>query len=202
LRCAAKETYGRPVNLLHRYLYQALWCVWAAYWLASSLSASAPKRVQDPGARLFYRSEMLLAIALLAFPRMGVGFLGMRLLPWSETLFVAGAVMLAAGLGFAVWARVHLGRHWSGYVTLKAGHRLIRTGPYAIVRHPIYTGLLLAMLGTAVAVDEVRGVLSVLIVLEAHIRKLRLEERWLTEEFGGEYDQYKREVKALVPCIY
>jgi protein-S-isoprenylcysteine O-methyltransferase Ste14 len=190
------------VNLLHRYLYQVLWLSWAAYWLASSASASAPKRVQDPGARLFYRAEMLLAVALLAFPRMGIGFLGMRLVPWSEALFVVGAVMLASGLGFAVWARVHLGQHWSGHVTLKAGHRLIRSGPYAIVRHPIYTGLLLAIAGTAVAVDEVRGVVTVLLVLEAHIRKLRLEERWLTEEFGGEYDRYKREVKALVPGIY
>jgi protein-S-isoprenylcysteine O-methyltransferase Ste14 len=190
------------VDVLHRYLYQVLWCSWAAYWLASSLSASAPKRVQNPGARLFYRAELLLATALLAFPGMGVGLLGVRLVPWSEALFVVGAVMLAAGLGFTVWARVHLGQHWSGHVTLKAGHRLIRSGPYAIVRHPIYTGLLLAIVGTAVAVDEVRGVAAVILVLEAHIRKLRLEERWLTEEFGSEYERYKREVKALIPGIY
>jgi protein-S-isoprenylcysteine O-methyltransferase Ste14 len=190
------------VQYLHQYLFQVLWYSWAAYWLASSLSASAPKRVQDPSARLFYRAELLLAFALLAFPRLGVGPLGVRLVPWSEALFVAGAVMLAAGLGLAVWARVHLGQNWSGHVTLKAGHRLIRSGPYAIVRHPIYTGLLLAIIGTAVTIDEVRGVVAVILVLEAHIRKLRLEERWLTEEFGSEYDLYKREVKALIPGIY
>ena len=110
--------------------------------------------------------------------------------------------MVAAGLSFAAWARVHLGKYWSGHVTLKPGHRLIRSGPYAIVRHPIYTGLLLAFIGTAVVIDEVRGVVAVILILEAHIRKLRLEERWLTGEFGSEYDLYKREVKALIPGIY
>jgi protein-S-isoprenylcysteine O-methyltransferase Ste14 len=179
-----------------------MWGAWAAYWLASSLSASAPKRVQDPGARLFYRAEMALAAALLWFPNWGFGFLCVPLVPWSESLFVVGAVMVAAGLSFAAWARVHLGKYWSGHVTLKPGHRLIRSGPYAIVRHPIYTGLLLAFIGTAVVIDEVRGVVAVILILEAHIRKLRLEERWLTGEFGSEYDLYKREVKALIPGIY
>ena len=91
--------------------------------------------------------------------------------------------------------------NWSGHVTLKPGHRLLRTGPYALVRHPIYTGLLLAMTGTAVAVDRGRGVLAVLIAVETLWRKLRLEERWLTEEFGAEYGRYRREVKALVPGV-
>jgi protein-S-isoprenylcysteine O-methyltransferase Ste14 len=189
------------MRLLHEYLFQTVWWSWVAYWYASSVNASAPKRVQSPGARLFYRAEMVSAFALLAVPRLGIGWLGLRIVPRSEALFVSGAVMLVAGLAFAVWARLHLGQHWSGHVTLKDGHRLIRTGPYAIVRHPIYTGLLLAILGTAVAVDEVRGVLAVLIAVQAHVRKLRIEERWLSEEFGGEYDRYRREVKALVPGV-
>jgi protein-S-isoprenylcysteine O-methyltransferase Ste14 len=189
------------MNLLHRYLFQALWLTWAAYWAFSSRSASAPKRKQTPGARLFYRMEMLCVIVLLAFPRLGVGWLGRQLVPWTESLFIWGAVLVALGLGFAVWARVHLGQHWSGHVTLKAGHRLIRTGPYALVRHPIYTGLLLALIGSALALDEARGVIAVVIALEAHVRKLRLEERWLCEEFGDEYVKYRREVKALVPGV-
>jgi protein-S-isoprenylcysteine O-methyltransferase Ste14 len=189
------------MNLLHGHLFQVVWSSWVAYWYVSSLSASAPKRVQRPGQRLFYRAEMLAAFALLALPGLGVGWLGHRIVPWTEALFVCGSVLLIAGLALAVWARVHLGQHWSGHVTLKAGHRLIRTGPYAIVRHPIYTGLLLAMLGTAIAVDEVRGFLAVAIVVQAHVRKLRLEERWLSEEFGDEYVRYRREVRALVPGV-
>jgi protein-S-isoprenylcysteine O-methyltransferase Ste14 len=189
------------VGILHRYLFMTVWWGWAAYWYISSFSASAPKRVQDPRARMLHRAELLLAFALLTFPGLGFGWLGLRIVPRTEALFVSGAAMLVLGIGFAVWARVHLGEYWSGHVTLKPGHRLIRTGPYAIVRHPIYTGLLLALLGSAVAVDEYRGVLAVVIATEAIVRKLRLEERWLTEEFGGEYDSYRRDVKALVPGV-
>jgi protein-S-isoprenylcysteine O-methyltransferase Ste14 len=189
------------VSILHRYLFMTVWFGWAVYWYISSFSASAPKRVQDPSARLLHRAELFLSFALLTFPDLGLGWLGLRIVPRSEALFVSGAAMLVIGIGFAVWARVHLGEYWSGHVTLKPGHRLIRTGPYALVRHPIYTGLLLAILGSAVAVDEYRGVLAVVIAAEAIIRKLRLEERWLTEEFGGEYDSYRRDVKALVPGV-
>lgn len=190
------------MQLLHAYLFPVAWWTWAAYWYASSFSTRTSKRRQGRGARLFYLAQMLLSFALLAWPALGVGWLGTRIVPRTEALFVIGACMLIGGLGFAIWARIHLGQYWSGNVTLKAGHRLIRTGPYAIVRHPIYTGLLLAMLGTAVAVDEYRGVLAMVIALQAHIRKLYLEEKWLTEEFRAEYDAYRRDVKALVPGIF
>lgn len=189
------------MSLLHNYLFQAVWFAWAAYWLVSSYSASAPKRVQSPGARLLHRAELILAFALLTFPELGYGWLGRRIVPWSEALFVAGAAMLVAGIGLAVWARVHLGRNWSGNVTLKPGHRLIRSGPYSLVRHPIYTGILLAVIGSAVAEDQYRAVLAVAVVAQAFVRKLRIEERWLTEEFGDEYARYRREVKALVPGV-
>jgi protein-S-isoprenylcysteine O-methyltransferase Ste14 len=189
------------MNFLHQHLFQAVWFAWAAFWFFSSLSASAPKRVQNPSARLLHLAELFLAFALLTFPNLGLGWLGLRIVPRTEALFVSGAAMLVIGMGFAVWARVHLGEYWSGNVTLKPGHRLIRTGPYALVRHPIYTGLLLGFVGTAVAIDEYRGVLAVAIITEAWVRKLRLEERWLTEEFGAEYDSYRRDVKALVPGV-
>ncbi len=184
------------------YLFPVVWWGWAICWYVTSFSASAPKRVQNPGARLFYVFELVIAFALFSYPRLGVGWLGLRIVPRSESLFVIGAILLVAGLAFALWARMHLGGNWSGQVTLKEGHRLIRTGPYALVRHPIYTGLLLAMVGTAVAIDEYRGVLAVLIALQSFVRKYRLEERWLTEEFGSEYEQYKLEVKALVPGVF
>lgn len=189
------------MRLLHDYLFQALWLCWALYWYASSFSASAPKRVQKARARLFYLLEMACAAALLTFPALGAGWLGAQIVPRTEALFVIGALLLAAGLSFSVWARLHLGQHWSGHVTLKAGHKLIRTGPYAIVRHPIYTGILLAIVGTAIAIDQGRGVLALVIAVEANVRKLRLEERWLTEEFGSEYEQYRREVKGLIPGV-
>jgi protein-S-isoprenylcysteine O-methyltransferase Ste14 len=100
---------------------------------------------------------------------------------------------------FSVWARVHLGGNWSGIVTIKHDHELIASGPYAIVRHPIYTGLLVAFIGSAMARGEWRGVLAVLIAWVALWRKLRLEERWMGERFGQQYEAYCRRVPALLP---
>ncbi|MGC4029019.1 MAG: isoprenylcysteine carboxylmethyltransferase family protein [Steroidobacteraceae bacterium] len=96
-------------------------------------------------------------------------------------------------------ARARIGRNWSGTVTLKQDYELIATGPYALVRHPIYTGLLLAIVGSALARDEWRGVLAMIIAWLAIWRKLRLEERWLQEQFGPSYAEYARRVPALVP---
>jgi protein-S-isoprenylcysteine O-methyltransferase Ste14 len=189
------------MDLLHRYLFSAMWWSWAAYWVVSSFYASAPKRVQTPAWRIAHLLAIVAVFSLLSDSRLGQGFLGRRLMPRTEMLFDCAALLTFLGLAFAVWARVHLGQYWSGSVTLKAGHRLIRTGPYALVRHPIYTGILLAVVGSALAVNEVRGWLAVAIVTATFVPKLRLEERWLTEEFGDEYRRYRREVKALIPGV-
>ncbi len=110
-----------------------------------------------------------------------------------------GAFITALGLLFTVWARVYLGSNWSGVVTIKQGHELIDTAPYALVRHPIYTGLLVAFIGSAVAIGESRGVLAVLVAWAAFWRKLGVEERWMSERFGEQYVAYCRDVPALVP---
>jgi protein-S-isoprenylcysteine O-methyltransferase Ste14 len=189
------------MHLLHEYLFPVLWLAWGIGWLASSRWSSAEKRRQTSPERGLYLAEMAVAVALLSFPKLGYGWLGERVLQRTEALFVVGAVLLVIGLGFTVWARLSLGRNWSGYVTLKAGHRLVRSGPYALVRHPIYTGLLFAMLGSTIATDEWRAVLGLALATASLFRKLRLEERWLAEEFGSEYAAYKDEVKALVPWL-
>lgn len=111
----------------------------------------------------------------------------------------AGTFLTVIGAAFAIWARVELGRNWSANVTQKADHELIQSGPFAWVRHPIYTGLLTALLGTALAVDAGRGVLAFVIALVALWRKYRLEERFMTELFGAHYSAYRERVPALVP---
>jgi len=189
------------MRLLNEDLFPVLWLAWGIYWLASSRWASEVKRRQTSFARRLYLAEMAVAASLFTFPGLGYGWLGRRILSRTEALFLVGAAFLVLGLGFTVWARLTLGRNWSGYVTLKAGHRLIRSGPYSLVRHPIYTGLLFAMLGTTIAIDEWRAVLALILATEAQVRKLRIEERWLSEEFGSEYTAYRREVKALVPWL-
>ena len=110
-----------------------------------------------------------------------------------------GVALLAAGLAFAVWARVHLGRNWSGSVTVKAGHELIRTGPYGYVRHPIYTGLIAALLGTAITSGTVRAAVGFAIMVVAFLYKLRLEEAFMRETFPEEYPRYAAVVPRLIP---
>jgi protein-S-isoprenylcysteine O-methyltransferase Ste14 len=116
-------------------------------------------------------------------------------------VFWVAVVLTAGGLLFSVWARVRLGRNWSATVTIKDQHELIADGPYRFVRHPIYTGLLVAILGTALARGDWRGMLAMAIVSWAFWRKLTIEERWLAQQFGDDYAAYRRRVAALVPFI-
>ena len=112
-----------------------------------------------------------------------------------------GAVLVAAGLGFSIWARRHLGRNWSVSVVVKEDHTLVRSGPYARVRHPIYTGILLALVGTVVAIGEWRGLAALALALLAFAWKSRAEEERMRETFP-EYEQYRRETASLIPFVY
>jgi protein-S-isoprenylcysteine O-methyltransferase Ste14 len=129
------------------------------------------------------------------------GWLFERFLPRTASVFWIGALLTAVGLGFSAWARVHIGRNWSATVTVKQQHELIRSGPYAIVRHPIYSGILLAFIGSALARGQWRGVLALAIVIVALWRKMRLEERWMSETFGDEYQRYRARTAALIPFL-
>ena len=178
-----------------------MWLSWAAYWLAASLSAKATAQREASASRLLHIALVLLALFLLWIPRSPVAALGVRFLPLAAWPFWLGAVLTLAGLLFAVWARVHLGRNWSATITLKENHDLITSGPYRIVRHPIYTGLLLGLVGLALARGEWRGILAVAIAFGAFWRKLRIEERWMRAQFGSAYDEYSSRVAALVPFV-
>nr|WP_280178209.1 MULTISPECIES: isoprenylcysteine carboxylmethyltransferase family protein [Mesorhizobium] len=103
------------------------------------------------------------------------------------------------GLIFSWWARIHLGRLWSASVTAKADHRIVDTGPYGLVRHPIYTGLLLALLATMAAKGTVWGIAGVALLTIGIVMKAKLEERFLRGELGPAYDDYARRVPMLVP---
>lgn len=189
------------MTLLHRYLFAAMWLSWAVCWWALSRHVKATARHEPLVSRLLHILPLMLAVLLLWLPRIPLPVLGERFLPQAAWPFWAGAVLTAGGLLFAVWARVHIGTNWSGTVTIKEGHELITTGPYAMVRHPIYTGLLLALAGSALDRGEWRGVVAVLIALCALWRKLRLEERWMCERFGEAYRAYSLRVAALIPFI-
>jgi protein-S-isoprenylcysteine O-methyltransferase Ste14 len=113
-----------------------------------------------------------------------------------------GAALVAAGLLLTVWARVQLGRNWSDVVTIKKDHDLVTAGPYRTVRHPIYSGLLLAVIGVAIAIGEWRGAAAVAVITWAFCWKLRVEERFMREQFGRQYEDYSGRVSALIPFVY
>jgi len=117
-------------------------------------------------------------------------------------LFWLGWSLTVLGLGFAIWARVHLGGNWSGAVTVKAGHELVRTGPYRRVRHPIYTGVLLAALGAVFAIGERSCLVGIVLLIPALLWKIHLEERNMDALFGPVYADYRRHSAALLPGLY
>jgi len=180
----------------------ALWIAWLVYWVVPRAGAKPVERRETFASRLSHGLPTLAAVLLMWGPQHAVGFLDGPLLPGGAARAWIGIALLVAGLAVTVWARLHLAGNWSGTVTLKRGHALIRSGPYRFVRHPIYAGLLLAFLGSAVARGDVRGLLAVLLLFVAFWRKLAIEERWMGERFGGDYARYRAEVAALVPHIF
>ncbi|HSY46952.1 MAG TPA: isoprenylcysteine carboxylmethyltransferase family protein [Steroidobacteraceae bacterium] len=188
-----------PRLLLYRQLITLLWLAWALYWIVSAANSKTTRRRESLGSRLAHILPLILGGVLLAGNALPWRGLHDRLWPRSLTAYWIGVALLAAGLAFTVWARVHLGRNWSGSVTVKEGHELIRSGPYRYVRHPIYTGLLAALLGSAIASGTVRAVLGLLIIAAALLRKLRVEERFMRETFPGEYQRYSEQTPALIP---
>ena len=186
---------------LYRYLFPAMWLSWAAYWWIASRNVKSTLRHESLASRLLHIAPLVLAVLLLSVPSVRVPVLGERFLPLATWPCGVGATLTAAGLLLSVWARRYLGTNWSATVTIKEGHELISRGPYAVVRHPIYTGLLLAFAGSALAIGEWRGVLAVALASLALWRKLRLEERWMHQQFGETYQVYCRRVPALIPFV-
>ena len=186
-------------HFTYRELIFALWIAWFGYWLISAAATKPTRQRESRASRLTYTVLLLLGVWLIARPRVGSGWFSVQLLPEARWRYLLALALLLAGLLLTVWARVHLGRNWSGTVTLKEGHELIRSGPYAYVRHPIYTGLSLAMLGCAIACGEPRALLGLGLVICSFLYKLRLEERFMRQLFPGQYQRYSAEVPALVP---
>ncbi len=176
-----------------------LWWAWGVYWMLSAVRNKPTQRREPFGSRLAHLVPLAVGGALLAWPDRPWPALAWRLWPRSFTAHGSGVALVGAGLALAIWARVHLGSNWSGTVTVKQGHELIRSGPYAWVRHPIYTGLITALIGTAVASGTVHAAVGLLIITASLMRKSRAEEEFMRQTFPGEYQRYSAEVPALIP---
>ena len=183
----------RPVTAI-----TLLWLIWIVSWAAAAFWADPAKRRAGFQAEFRYRAVLMLGTILLFIPAHGyAGWLRL----WAPNLTAAWIciALIAVGLALSWWARLHLGRLWSGTVTAKAEHHVVDTGPYGLVRHPIYTGLLLAILATMAAKGTLWGIAGAAFLTVGVVMKARLEERFLRTELGTAYDDYARRVPMLVP---
>ena len=170
---------------------------WVAFWLYWFVAAFSMKKGRVPWSREL-RIRAVIVVAVILLVRLGAfrGH-GLNTDPWRTGI---GLVLFALGLGFAIWARIHIGRNWGSPMTQKDEPELVTSGPYHLVRHPIYSGILLAVVGTAVALSWLWLTAAVLAGVY-FLYSATVEERYLTEEFPDDYSVYKRSTKMLVPFI-
>src|SRR5579864_9172449 len=181
--------------------FPVVWIVFLLYWQIKAANTKSTQRLEPAASRILRVFIFLIAIVLLSTTRIPLRWLYQQLWPAGLLPFWLGAGVTIAGLLFAIWAREHLGSNWSRSVTIKQGHELITTGPYAVVRHPIYTGILTGFLGMAIAISQVRGFIVVVLIFVVFWLKLRMEEAWMRSQFGETYAGYARQTAALVPYI-
>jgi len=180
----------------------SVWAIWALSWWGAAFWTNKTIGRPSSGSQFLYRAVTIGGAVLL----FGIN---PRDLDSHWQLWHAGpsfawamVALAAGGFAFAWWARLHLGRLWSSSVTKKADHRVVDTGPYALVRHPIYTGIIAASLAVCLLKGTSIALAGAAIMTAGWYVKARLEERFLRQQLGAEaYDAYARRVAMLVPFI-
>jgi protein-S-isoprenylcysteine O-methyltransferase Ste14 len=180
----------------------ACWFTFFSYWQVMSGKVKAPVYEQGKSSRIVYLFFVFSSLVSVYIPYFSLGLLGYRVIPSGNFSGIAGALICLSGLAFAIWARKTLGENWSAKITLKKEHELIQSGPYNIVRHPIYTGFELMTLGPAIVVGELKGFIALGIIFVSHLLKIRKEEELMRRQFPEQYDEYSKRVKRLVPFTF
>jgi protein-S-isoprenylcysteine O-methyltransferase Ste14 len=178
------------------------WIVVGLVWLVAFRFTKRTVRAQPVGPRVFHLLAAALGFFLIAKHSFDFGWLGARIVPASSRVEWLGAAVTILGCLFAIWARITLGSNWSGRATVKKNHELIQRGPYSVARHPIYTGLLTAAAGTALANGEARCLVGLILIVLALFVKMSQEERLMQQTFPEAYPAYRRRVKALIPGVF
>jgi protein-S-isoprenylcysteine O-methyltransferase Ste14 len=188
--------------LFYKSFFAVVWIIFMVYWRIKSIGTKSTQRIEPVASRVLREIALAIVIILVLFNRIPLPWLYRYLWPSGLWSFWVGAAVTVAGLLFAVWARLHLATNWSSSVTIKQGHELITSGPYRLVRHPIYTGILTGFLGTAIALSQVRGFIALAIMFAAFWAKFRTEEQFMRTQFGETYATYSRKTAALVPYLF
>jgi protein-S-isoprenylcysteine O-methyltransferase Ste14 len=177
----------------------ASWILLALYWLFSAFGVKRAAKREASGERFVHILFMAAGYILLFNSDSRFGVLNERFIPENVSIEWLGAAITLGGVLFAVWARRSIGKFWSAAVTIKEDHKLIRSGPYAHIRHPIYTGLLTAVAGTAVEIGRYRALLALVIFLIGFARKAKKEEVFLAQQFGESFEEHKRHTGFFLP---
>ena len=196
------QDWERGLKMTALRVCKLLWTAWIVIWMLWALGAKPTRQRLDFGRALSYMIPLLGWYLVFVDPEKlrffthGNGVISEP--AWTMTL---GVMLTAAGLLVAIWARLYLGRNWSGTVTVKVGHQLVCVGPYRFVRHPIYSGLLLALVGTALCRRHLWAFAGVALVWLGFWIKSRLEEQFMVQTFGAAYEDYRRSTGALLPRL-
>lgn len=177
------------------------WYAAGIYFIVSAARIKRAKVKEPISSRLFHTIMLVLAYCLLFWRKFPLGLLNEWFLPGYAWVAYLGLVLTCAGCAITIWARHSLGQYWSGRITLKEDHKLIQSGPYAWIRHPLYTGLLLAMFGTALVSGQWQGLLGFVIGVIGFSLKARREETLLSTEFAEQYSQYRQRAGFLLPKL-
>ena len=183
-------------------LLEYVWAAFGLYWIAVARGGKATQTGESPFYRIMRLAILVITFTLLFWERTAIGFLAQRFMPQLPAVAYAGFLATLAGLTTALWARIHLGQYWSDKVVLKVDHQLIRTGPYAYMRHPIYSGVLLGVAGTALVLGQWRGLLAFLLLLTNYWVKAEREERILSARFGQEFSDHQQRAGFLFPRFH
>jgi protein-S-isoprenylcysteine O-methyltransferase Ste14 len=195
----AATIFDRSMGTRWQWLWAVLgWVAFSLYWEAAAKKTAETASAESRWSRGIHVFLTNAALILEMAPLRGAA----RYVPVSAAIMAAGLAVETIGLALAIMARKHLGRYWSGEISIKVGHRLIRSGPYRKLRHPIYTGLLTMYAGTALVMGTWLALAGVALAIVAYARKIRLEEENLRAAFGAEYEAYRRESWALAPGIF
>jgi len=190
------SAYSVAINTI-----RVCWIIFLAVWLLAAISTKRSVYRESRAQRLRYSLLLVAGYFLLVRGHRLPYPLSARVISHMEIIAWAGVVLCVAVLTFCIWARLTLGRNWSGAITFKEGHELIERGPYRLVRHPIYTGLIAMFVATVIVLGHVAGIAGLVLLFVSFWIKLSAEEKVMLKQFPDRYAAYQHRVKRIVPFV-
>ena len=181
---------------IYNWLIIIFWIVWALVW--AILARVSKKVISRPDEGVQYFGAILFLLLFRLIPRR---YNHPSFIPHTPEIQAVGTVLCAVGIAFAIWARIHIGKNWSSGPSVQEDHQLVTSGPYRLVRHPIYTGMLLALFGSAFISGSI-GICIFIFVGLRFVWRVNTEEKIMIELFPQQYPEYKKRTKALIPFIW